>query len=80
MADKVKTIRQLKVLQGFVDGDDRTFTVDKPKATVTKADVKALETQLKYCVVGDKTGADFQKIKDAKIVEATTVYLDLTTA
>ena len=77
MADKVKTISQLKLVAGFIDGDDRVLTVDNPKATITGGEINALDGN---CLIGDKAGAAFKEWKSAEIVDTTTTKLDLETA
>lgn len=80
MADVVKTKNVLQFVQAFTDGDDRTFTIDNPKASVTGAEINELSDFIRAnnIVLGDKAGADFSHIKSAKIIEGTTIYFDLT--
>lgn len=78
MADKVKTISQLKLVAGFVDGDDRTLALDNPRGGLSKADITALNEGALACIVGDKDGAAFKEWKSAKVFNQTTTYLDLT--
>ena len=78
MADKTKTTKQLKLVAGFSDGDDRTISIDNPKASISAADINALKTDAIAVLQGDKTGATMTGWRDAKVVEATTVYLDIT--
>ena len=82
MADKTKTSKELKLVASFSDGDDRTLSISKPKSTITKSDINAtaFKNAAAAVLIGDKTGADFTTWKSAKVVEQTTVYLDLTTA
>lgn len=82
MADKVKTIRELKLVAGFEDGDDRTLSVPNPKTSITKANItgSGFYNAAKLALIGDKTGAVMTGWKSAKIFESTTTYLDLTTA
>lgn len=86
MADRVKTTRELKLVAAFSDGDDRTLAIPNPKSGLTKNDITsgtdgtALTNAAAAVLIGDKTGADFTTWKSAKVVEQTTVYLDLTTA
>ena len=80
MADTIKTKSTLHLVQAFIDGDDRTLSVDNPRSDVTAADIADLSTYMKNnnIVLGDKEGADFARIKSAKKVAQTTRYLDLT--
>ena len=82
MADKVKTVRELKLVAGFSDGDDRTLSVPNPKSTITASQLTATAfyDAAKAALIGDKTGAAMTGWKSAKIFESTTVYLDLATA
>lgn len=74
MADTIKTTKQLKLLAGFVDGDDRTLSLDNPRAGLSKADITAIDGNV---LIGDKNGAAFKEWKSAKIVEQQTTILDL---
>lgn len=79
MADVIKTKGVLQMVAGFADGDDRTFTVDNPKATVTAAQIQAVSDYAvnNNILIGDKAGANFTGIKSAKKIAQMTKYLDL---
>ena len=79
MADTVKSSNQLKLVAAFSDGDDRTIAVDDPKTGLTKDDIndELFISAAKNVLVGDKAGAPFVGWKSAKVVEQTTVNLDL---
>lgn len=77
MADTFKTTKQLKLVAGFSDGDERTLSIDNPAATVSAAAISALDSLAAGVIIGDKYGAAFTKFKDAGIYETTTVYLDI---
>ena len=79
MADITKTKGTLQLVAEFTDGDDRTITVDNPKATLTAAAINAVATYAKNnnILIGDKAGADFSRFKSAKKIAQTTKYLDL---
>ena len=79
MADKVTTVKELKLVAKFVDGDTRTLAVDNPKTNLTAAQINALGTVAKSSnpILGDKGGADFLEFDTAKIVEKETTNLDL---
>ena len=80
MADKVKTVKQLKLVAKFADGDDRTIAVDDPVDGLTKDEINAAEfvNTAKAVLIGDKAAAQMVGWKSAAIHESTTVYLDLT--
>lgn len=82
MADKVKSVRELKLVAGFEDGDDRTLAFPDPKDNLTKTQITAAAfvKAAKAALVGDKAGAGMTGWKSAKVFESTTTYLDLTTA
>ena len=82
MADKVKTVKELKLVAGFSDGDDRTLSFPNPADNLTKTQITATAfvNAAKAVLLGDKTGADMTGWKSAKVFESTTTYLDLTTA
>lgn len=79
MADITKTKGTLQLVAEFTDGDDRTITVDNPKATLTAAEINAVSAYAKTnnILIGDKAGADFSRFKSAKKIAQTTKYLDL---
>ncbi len=79
MADITKTKGTLQLVAEFTDGDDRTITVDNPKATLTAAEINAVSAYAKNnnILLGDKAGADFSRFKSAKKIAQTTKYLDL---
>ena len=80
MADKIKTLRQLKLVASFVDGDTRTLIVKDPKLTLTEEDFAADTTLTKAAskaLVGDRHGAAFNRWKSAKLVEQTLKIFDL---
>ena len=79
MADKVTTTKQLKLVAGFTDGDERTISIDNPAATVTAAAINALDSLAAGVLIGDKYQAPFSTFKDAGIAETTKVELDLAT-
>lgn len=78
MSDTTKTTKQLKLVAGFADGDDRTISVDNPKNDITAEQINALKPYAIAAIQGDKAGSEMTGWRDAKIVEATTVYLDIT--
>lgn len=80
MADRVKTVRELKLVASFDDGDDRTVTQNDPRNGLTKADILDPDfvASSKTALIGDKTGAQMVGWKSAKVYESTIVYLDIT--
>ena len=77
MADMAKVTNRLKMISEFVDGDTRTISLDSPRDSITAADIDALNPLLTRCLLGDKTGAAFYRIKYAATVADTRVDLDL---
>ena len=79
MADITKTKGTLQLVAEFTDGDDRTITVDNPKATLTAGASNAVASSAKNNNIppGDKAAADFSRFKSAKKIAQTTKYLDL---
>lgn len=77
MPDTIKNTKQLKLVAGFVDGDDRTIMIDTTKDDITGAQINAIDGNALIC---DKAGAAFEKWKSAQIVAKKTTKLDLTTA
>lgn len=76
MPDIIITKNQLKILAGFVDEDDRTITLDDPKENITWSDMENIATLANNVLIGDKFGAQFSRIKEAKYLETTTTELE----
>ena len=77
MADKTTTSYELKLVAGFVDGDERTISYPNPKSTITAAQIEALNASASSVLIGDKYGAPFNMFLDAELVSKTTTKLDL---
>lgn len=77
MADVAKITNKLKMTAEFVDNDTRNITLDSPKDSITAADIDALNPLFTKCLLGDKTGAAFYRIKYAATVAETRVDFDL---
>ena len=79
MADTIKSANELKLEGYFADGDTRTITLSNPKANLTAADIKTVETTTKTTqpIIGDKGGAEFVRFKRARVIEQQKVYLEL---
>ena len=76
MADSTKTTKQLKLLAGFADEDDRTITIDNPKSNLTWADIETFQ-EVSSVLIGDKYGAAFTRYKDAKYVDTTLTEIEI---
>ena len=74
----VKQSRELKLLAGFADEDDRTITVNNPKTGLTAAQINAVGELAAGVLIGDKYGAAFTRFKEANYVEGTTTTYDFT--
>lgn len=74
----VTQYRNLKLLAGFADEDDRTITVANPKTNLTAEQINAVGNKAVGVLIGDKYGAAFTRFKEANIVEGTTVKYDFT--
>ena len=77
MADTVTTSQELKIVAGFVDGDERTLRFSDPKSTITAADINALNASASSVLIGDKYGAPFNMFLDAEIIDKTTTKVDI---
>lgn len=77
MADTTKTTKELKLVAGFVDGDTRTISYPDPRANLTADEINAVKPAAEKVLIGDKNGADFADWQSAKVVENSTVYLDI---
>ena len=76
MADSTKVTKQLKLLAGFDDEDDRTITIDSPKENLTWADIEAFQ-DVSFVLIGDKFGAAFTRYKEAKYVDTTLTTIEI---
>lgn len=79
MADKITTVRELKLVGKFTDNDTRTISIDNPKENLTKEQINAVGALGKSTnvLIGDKTGADFKEFVEAKTITKKTTQLDL---
>ena len=71
MADTIQSSRTLDLLAAFVDEDDRTISMPNAKASISAADITALETLAAPVLIGDKHQAAFTRFKEAKVVNKT---------
>ncbi len=80
MADKTTTEYTLQLKAEFIDGDDRTISVENPSAADSiGAAIYQLQTYLQNhsIIVGDKTGAAFSQFRYANKVTTERTALDL---
>ena len=77
MADVIKSNKQLKILAGFADEDDRTITIDNPKNNLTWNEIESLESASANVLIGDKYAAKFSRFKEAYYLETKTTEVDL---
>ena len=82
MADTTKTTRTASMVVEFSDGDTRTLTQNDP-LTQTESLVAAINDFATYCqanniIIGDKASGAFSRIREAKVINKTTVNYDLT--
>ncbi len=84
MADVIKTRKVVQLVAEFADGDDRTISLDNPDPALDEAQLAAKINEASAfakangLLLGDKNQATFTRFKNAKKVESTTKYLDLT--
>lgn len=76
--DIIKMETNLSLLAGFADADDRTISIENPRADITEQQIRDIEPYAAPILIGDKYGAAFTRFKTAKIVIKTKKYLDLT--
>lgn len=76
MADKITTTKQLKLLAGFADEDDRTLTIDNPNENLTWSDIETFASLSANVLIGDKYSASFSRFKEAKYVNTTLTLID----
>ena len=76
MADSTKVTKQLKLLAGFADEDDRTITIDNPKLDLTWTDIEEFAA-VSNVLIGDKYGAAFTRYKEAKYVDTTLTTIEI---
>lgn len=80
MADKITETKTLTMVASFYDGDTRTITQTDPKA---KSELPTLITNFVAYVkennvlIGDKAGAPFKELTEAKLVTKTVTLFDL---
>ena len=69
----------LQMVASFADGDDRTFTVDNPKASISAAEINSLSAYMKeyQIIFGQNESDNFVKISSAKIINQTKTDYDI---
>lgn len=80
MADIIKTKSELSLEQEFTDLDTRTFTVENPNTAINLASaINSLSDYMaaNQVTVGDKQGAEFSRIKSAKLRNTTITYFEV---
>lgn len=79
MADTISSAEELKIENLFVDGDTRTITLKNPKATITTAEITALNAlmQNSQIILGDKWGGAFGRIASVKRVTTERTKLEV---
>ena len=79
MSDVTRLSNELKVDCYFVDGDTRTFTIKTPRQSLSRSDIVELNNFMiaNNILVGDKYGATFGRITEARIVRTARTTLDL---
>lgn len=85
MADVTVNTYELKLVLTFADEDTRTLTLSDPAASIATADsvaAAAINDLSDYLFqnqvfVGDKSGAAFNRIGSAKIIDKNLTYLDI---
>lgn len=71
MVPTITTYSKLALVATFADGDTRTITLDNPLDTVGKTEINALNSLMSGVLIGDKYGADFYNIGEAKKTDGT---------
>lgn len=79
MADITKIKTTLSILTSYSDGDTRTITLDNPKASIAASEIDSLNAFIadNNLLIGDKNGANFAAITEARVITTTSKYLDL---
>lgn len=80
MADKTTTEYVLQIKADFIDGDDRTISIENPStAESIGAQIYELQTyfQTHNIIIGDKNGAAFKSFAYANRVTKNRTVLDL---
>lgn len=79
MADSVSSVSSLLIETLFVDGDTRTITIKNPTDNLTMNDFADLSSWLSnnQVLIGDRNGAAFSKIKQARNRSTTTLFYDI---
>lgn len=78
MADTIKTTKELKIENYFVDGDTRTIVYPNPRSDITSTEISELNSfiQENNLLVGDKAGATFGRINKVDRVTKTITGTD----
>ena len=71
----IKTTSTLSIIAEFVDEDTRTINMDNPKAEITQSDIASIQTAAAGVLIGDKTGAQFARLKTPIRKDTTTTTI-----
>ncbi len=79
MADTIKSSSELKLVWGFYDDDDRTLSLQNPRADLTASEVKVVSALAvsSQPIIGDKAGAAVVGLKSANKKTKIVKKLDL---
>ena len=77
MANKTKNTSEVHITAEFADGDTRLIKEANPQVNLTMQDLQPIATAAAGVLIGDKTGAEFSKIKEAFKVNKAVTTLDL---
>lgn len=80
MPDVTTTTDNVRLVAGFVDGDERTIRMPNPRTGITKADIQALDSLATGVLIGDKYSSDFSGFKAASYIKITKKVFDLSNA
>lgn len=71
----IKTSSSLVLTAEFTDEDTRTITQDNPRSDITAADIASIQSAAQNVLIGDKTGAEFARLKTPFIRNTTTTEI-----
>lgn len=77
MADTVSSSYRLSLVADFIDGDDRTLTIQNPNPSITWTDIRLVSAAASGVLIGDREGSAFKNFKSANLVQTEIHKLDL---
>ena len=76
MANTTTNTKSLTIVAEFLDGDDRSISLDNPRDGITWENISNLNQYAANVLIGDRESSAFNRIRSAHITQRHTLILD----